>query len=110
MKKQKILGLEQLERRDTPSVVGVDNALSNSGADHRSGDATAQLQANLAAQCSALQTILGGTTGVTSAFLKQAKLDAPTAPAEQPCNFLQTPDGGTSGVTPALLGKIKFDV
>jgi hypothetical protein len=64
MQKRTILQVEQLEQRDVPSCAGLEHALSSPGAEHRSENATDHLQANLAAQCSFLQTIGGGTSHV----------------------------------------------
>lgn len=42
--------IEKLEERIAPSAAGLANALSNKGADNRSDNATAHLQANLTKQ------------------------------------------------------------
>jgi len=99
MNKHKILQLEELEQRNAPSGVGLNNALSSSGAvppitpdlhlrrivtdsalsnpgaAQYGGNATAQLQAKVAAQGSFLQTIGGGTSAVTAATPNFIKID-----------------------------------
>ena len=52
MKNRKILQVEELERRNTPSCSGLQNALASPGAAHRSDAAQEQLQHNMALQCS----------------------------------------------------------
>jgi hypothetical protein len=52
MKNRMILRVEELEQRNTPSCNGLQNALTNPGADHRSDTGTEQLQDNMAVQCS----------------------------------------------------------
>jgi hypothetical protein len=74
MQKRKILQVEELEQKNAPSCAGLDNALSNPGADHRSATATEQLQDNTAAQCSFLQTVGGGTSPVTALSYHPVKI------------------------------------
>lgn len=49
-KNPKQFRIEVLEERIAPSAAGLANALSNPGANHRSDNATAHLEANLAKQ------------------------------------------------------------
>jgi hypothetical protein len=73
MKNRMILRVEELEQRNTPSCNGLQNALTNPGADHRSDTATEQLQDNMAVQCSDSGHTPGAKSGGQTTGFKSDK-------------------------------------
>jgi hypothetical protein len=107
MQKRKTLRVEELERRDVPSCAGLQNALTNPGAEHRSDASTEQLQDNMAVQCPS-DGVPSAKTGLSEIVITKTT-DAKATGGPGFLSFSWGVGSWTSAVTTAALPFVKID-